>query len=47
MPKFFVQSNQITGDNIQIIGDDVNHLHNVLRKKVGDSYRQVGKTNRC
>ena len=43
MPKFFVQSNQITGDNIQIIGNDVNHLHNVLRKRVGDSIQICNK----
>ena len=37
MPKFFVQSNQISGNNIQILGDNVNHIHNVLRKKLQDT----------
>jgi len=31
MQKFFVKSNQINNDNIDIIGDDVNHIINVLR----------------
>ncbi len=37
MPKFFVNSNQIQDNKITIIGEDVNHISNVLRMKVGDS----------
>ena len=36
MPKFFVKNNQITGDKISIIGEDVNHIINVLRMKKDD-----------
>ena len=31
MQKIFVESNQIQGDNITIIGPDVNHIGTVLR----------------
>lgn len=40
MPKFFVSSNQIKNNKIIIIGEDVNHISNVLRMKV-DDYIQV------
>ena len=36
MPKFFVNSMQIYGDKIEIIGKDVKHIKNVLRKKIND-----------
>lgn len=36
MPKFFVNQNQVNKDKIKIIGNDVNHIKNVLREKVGD-----------
>ncbi len=36
MPKFFVAENQIDNNKITIIGDDVNHIKNVLRQKSGD-----------
>lgn len=36
MPKFFVKSNQIDNEDIFIIGEDVNHIINVLRMKVND-----------
>jgi 16S rRNA (uracil1498-N3)-methyltransferase len=36
MPKFFVQNENIKNNEINIIGEDVNHIKNVLRKKVGD-----------
>ena len=31
MPKFFVNSEQINNNGIKIIGNDVNHIKNVLR----------------
>ena len=37
MPKFFVESNQINEDEIVIQNDDVNHIKNVLRAKIGDN----------
>ena len=36
MPKFFVKNNQINENRIIIIGEDVNHIINVLRMKIGD-----------
>lgn len=36
MGKFFVKTNQINNSVINIIGDDVNHIKNVLRLNVGD-----------
>ncbi len=36
MPKFFINNNQIQDDVINIVGEDVNHIANVLRKKIGD-----------
>lgn len=36
MPKFFVKSNQIVENVINITGTDVNHITNVLRLKVND-----------
>jgi len=36
MPKFFINSNQIENENIIIIGEDVNHIKNVLRMKIDD-----------
>ncbi len=36
MPKFFVTADNIENNKITITGKDVNHIKNVLRKKVGD-----------
>lgn len=36
MSKFFVNENQVKEDEIVIIGDDVNHIKNVLRYNVSD-----------
>ncbi|MGN1326542.1 MAG: RsmE family RNA methyltransferase [Clostridia bacterium] len=36
MPKFFVEDNQISNNKIRILGDDVNHISNVLRIKKED-----------
>ncbi len=37
MPKFFVNNQNVEDDKIIIVGQDVNHLKNVLRKKAGDT----------
>lgn len=37
MKRFFVEPSQIYGNQIQIVGPDVNHIKNVLRMKVGDT----------
>lgn len=39
MPKFFVRDDQINDNKIDIIGEDVNHISNVLRMKVGDEFQ--------
>ena len=36
MSKFFVKENQINNDKIHILGEDVNHIANVLRMKNED-----------
>lgn len=36
MPKFFVNNNQINNNIITVIGDDVKHISNVLRAKIGE-----------
>ena len=36
MPKFFVNSKQINENKINIDEKDVNHIKNVLRKRIGD-----------
>jgi len=36
VPKFFIRSNNFTGDQAIITGTDVHHIIHVLRKKVGD-----------
>ena len=36
MPKFFVTNNQINEKRITLIGEDVKHIANVLRKDVGN-----------
>ncbi len=36
MNYFFVNRNQIVENEVQILGQDVNHIKNVLRMKVGD-----------
>ncbi len=36
MPKFFIKSNQIKEGKVIIIGEDVNHIKNVLRLKIDD-----------
>ena len=35
MPKFFVKDDQIKNNKIEIIDEDVNHIVNVLRCKIG------------
>ena len=36
MPKFFVTDQSIHNNEIKIVGEDVNHIKNVLRKKIGE-----------
>ena len=36
MPRFFVKNEQINENEIIILGEDVKHIKNVLRKQIGD-----------
>ena len=36
MYKFFVNDDQINGEEVKIIGEDVNHIKNVLRLTIGE-----------
>jgi len=45
MPRFFVKNEQIDDDVIKIIGDDVNHISNVLRHKVNDNLEICNSEN--
>ena len=51
MPRFFVKSEQIAQETIYIIGEDVKHIKNVLRKEIGDTIeicnQETGKTYKC
>lgn len=37
MPRFFINSNDIFDDNINITGEDYNHIKKVLRLRVGEN----------
>lgn len=39
MRKFFVEPNQIKENEIEIIGEDVNHIKNVLRLEIGEKIK--------
>ena len=46
MPKFFVEENQIKNNEIiNICGSDINHIKNVLRKKIGNEIIVCNKSN--
>ena len=49
MYNFFVDSNSRNGDNYLISGTDFNHIKNVLRMKIGDSFlvSDNGVSNLC
>ena len=51
MPRFFVKTEQIKEKEINIIGEDVKHIKNVLRKQTGDILeicnQETGKTYKC
>lgn len=36
MPKFFITNQNIQKNEIKLIGEDVNHIKNVLRKRIGE-----------
>ena len=43
MPKFFVNSEQINNNELKIIGNDVNHIKNVLRLSINDKIKICDK----
>lgn len=51
MPRFFVKTEQIRENQINIIGEDVKHIKNVLRKQIGDQLeicnQETGNTYKC
>ena len=51
MPRFFAKTNQVKEKQINIIGEDVKHIKNVLRKQVGDNIeicnQESGNTYEC
>ena len=47
MPKFFINSNQISQNKIVILGNDVNHIKNVLRKRIDDEILICNKDDSC
>lgn len=51
MPRFFVKTEQIKGKKIIIVGEDVKHIKNVLRKQLGDIIeicnQETGNTYKC
>lgn len=51
MYQFFIQPCQAAGHEVTIIGDDVNHIKNVLRMKIGEEIaaidQETGNEYRC
>lgn len=51
MPRFFVKTEQIREKEITIIGEDVKHIKNVLRKQIGDNIeicnQETGYAYKC
>ena len=45
MPRYFVKTNQIQDNTITILGKDVKHLKNVLRKQIGDKIEICNQDN--
>ena len=51
MPKFFVNEEQIQKEDVKVIGNDVKHIKNVLRKQIGDKIevcnQDTGNSYKC
>lgn len=50
MSHFFINSDQVAGELLTIIGDDVNHMKNVLRMRSGEAFTAAdenGEFYRC
>ena len=47
MYQFFVEDEQVRTDDILILGNDVNHIKNVLRMKNGEKIRISSKNGQA
>lgn len=47
MSHFFINSSQVVGSELTIVGDDVNHMKNVLRMKEGEHFSAADENGRC
>lgn len=47
MSHFFINSAQVTGDTLLIVGDDVNHMKNVLRMRAGEHFSAADEQGMC
>lgn len=45
MPRFFVENKQVNDNKINILGEDINHIKNVLRKNIGETIEICNKDN--
>ena len=46
MPRFFVKNEQVKESTIIIIGEDIKHIKNVLRKQIGDNIEICDKDSK-
>lgn len=47
MSHFFITSDQVAGNILTIIGDDVNHMKNVLRMREGEHFSAADENGMC
>ena len=47
MSHFFINSSQVVGSELTIVGDDVNHMKNVLRMKEGEHFSAADENGMC
>ena len=45
MPRFFVKTEQIEEKKVKIVGEDVKHIRNVLRKQIGENIEICNSEN--
>lgn len=45
MPRFFIENKQVNENRINILGEDINHIKNVLRKNIGETIEICNKDN--
>lgn len=45
MPRFFIENKQVNDKRINILGEDINHIKNVLRKNIGETIEICNKDN--